>query len=63
MEPISSFVISVLASVAGYYICKWLDSNSLMSLRPFRNCSLPHCLFYVNPIISTGRAKNNSKCL
>ncbi len=27
MEPISSFVISVLASVAGYYICKWLDGD------------------------------------
>ena len=25
MEYILAFLISVLASIAGYYICKWLD--------------------------------------
>ena len=26
-EIIIAFIISVAASVAGYYICKWLDSK------------------------------------
>ena len=25
MEFLTAFVLSVMASVAGYYICKWLD--------------------------------------
>lgn len=27
LEIIISFLISVLASIAAYYICKWLDRN------------------------------------
>ena len=27
MDIIISFLVSVMASVAGYYICKWLDRN------------------------------------
>ncbi len=27
MEPITSFLISVMASVTSYYVCKWLDGN------------------------------------
>ena len=27
MEYIISFVLSVMASVVGYYICKWLDRH------------------------------------
>ena len=27
LEYIIAFLISVLASVVGYYICKWLDRN------------------------------------
>ena len=27
MDLIISFVLSVIASVAAYYICKWLDSE------------------------------------
>lgn len=27
MEILSSFIISVLASVAAYYLCKWLDGD------------------------------------
>lgn len=27
MEYILAFLISVLASIAGYYICKWLDKD------------------------------------
>lgn len=27
MELIISFVISVIASIVAYYICKWLDRN------------------------------------
>ena len=27
MEIIISFIISVMAGVVAYYICKWLDSN------------------------------------
>lgn len=26
-DILMSFLVSVLASVAGYYICKWLDSD------------------------------------
>jgi hypothetical protein len=25
MELLTTFIFSVMASVAGYYICKWLD--------------------------------------
>ena len=25
MESISTFILSVVANVASYYICKWLD--------------------------------------
>lgn len=25
MEFLTAFILSVMASVAGYYICKWLD--------------------------------------
>jgi len=28
MEGLLSFVFSVLASVAAYYICKWLDGEN-----------------------------------
>ena len=28
MEYILAFLISVLASIVGYYICKWLDRNT-----------------------------------
>lgn len=28
MEYFTSFLISILASVAAYYICKWLDGNN-----------------------------------
>lgn len=28
LEYITAFLISVLASVAGYYLCKWLDGNN-----------------------------------
>ena len=31
MDYIISFLISVLASIAGYYACKWLDGNDLDS--------------------------------
>ena len=27
LEIIISFLISVMASIAAYYICKWLDRN------------------------------------
>jgi len=27
MESILNFFVSVMAKVAGYYICKWLDRN------------------------------------
>lgn len=27
MDHIFSFLVSVMASVAGYYICKWLDEH------------------------------------
>ena len=27
MDSISAFIASVLASVIGYYICKWLDGD------------------------------------
>lgn len=27
LEVVSSFILSVLAGVVTYYICKWLDSN------------------------------------
>ena len=27
MEYILAFLISVLASIVGYYICKWLDGD------------------------------------
>ena len=27
MELLVSFIISVIASVVGYYICKWLDGD------------------------------------
>ena len=27
MDSISDFIASVLASVIGYYICKWLDGG------------------------------------
>ena len=27
MESIISFLVSVMASVVAYYICKWLDGN------------------------------------
>ena len=27
LEYIIAFLVSVLASVAGYYICKWLDRD------------------------------------
>ena len=26
-DNISAFIISVVASVVGYYICKWLDGD------------------------------------
>jgi len=28
MENITTFFISVLASVVGYYVCKWLDGDN-----------------------------------
>ena len=28
MEYILSFLVSVLARIAGYYVCKWLDRNN-----------------------------------
>lgn len=27
VEYLNAFLISVMASVVGYYICKWLDGN------------------------------------
>ena len=27
VELLNAFLVSVLASVVGYYICKWLDGN------------------------------------
>ncbi|SCJ40831.1 Uncharacterised protein [uncultured Clostridium sp.] len=28
MEYITGFLVSVMASVVGYYVCKWLDRNN-----------------------------------
>ena len=28
METLVSFFVSVMASVVGYYICKWLDRDN-----------------------------------
>ncbi len=28
MEYITRFLVSVMASVVGYYVCKWLDRNN-----------------------------------
>lgn len=30
MSLFSSFVISVMASIVAYYLCKWLDGDELM---------------------------------
>ena len=28
MEYITGFLVSVMASLVGYYVCKWLDRNN-----------------------------------
>ena len=37
MEFLNAFLVSVMASVVGYYLCKWLDGNGKDDDQPKRN--------------------------
>ena len=42
MEYISAFLVSVVAGIVSYYICKWLDRNETMTASPKRNPRSSH---------------------
>lgn len=37
MDYLISFLISIVASIVAYYICKWLDRDELSTVKPKRN--------------------------
>ena len=41
MDYILRFLVSVMASVAGYYIRKWLDRNDQCRFRQMEICDQP----------------------
>lgn len=41
MEIFITFIISVLASIVGYYICKWLDGDNTQNAVPSLNGLVP----------------------
>ena len=61
MELLVSFIISVIASVVGYYICKWLDGYELKQSALKKNApgELPGVFCVLKLDISLSLAKFN----